>query len=100
MILDFNMKCPDNFRAFFLSVNKYLVLLSKSIYKIMHKNPKNVLAGVGSHPKTYENEAVNAMQDMAEATETAAKNHKDFNEATERVGNKGYHSYQHLCMEY
>ena len=20
----------------------------------MHKNPKNVLAGVGSHPKTYE----------------------------------------------
>ena len=89
------MKCPDNFRAFFLSVNKYLVLSSKSIYKIMHKNPKNVLAGVGSHPKTYENEAVNAMQDMAEATETAAKNHKDFKEATERVGNKWYNSHQH-----
>ena len=47
----------------------------------MHKNPKNVLAGVGSHSKTYENEVVNAMQDMAEATE--------------RVGNKWYHSHQH-----
>ena len=35
------------------------------------------------------------MQDMAEATETAAKNHKDFNEATEREGNKWYHSHQH-----
>ena len=61
----------------------------------MHKNPKNVLAGVGSHPKTYENEAVNVMQDMTEATETAAKNHKDFKEATERVGNKWYYSQQH-----
>lgn len=61
----------------------------------MHKNPKNVLAGVGSHSKTYENEAINAMQDMAEATETAAKNHKDFKEATERVGNKWYPSHQH-----
>ena len=45
--------------------------------------------------KEYQNEAVNAMQDMAEATETAGKNHKDFNEATERVGNKWYQSYKH-----
>lgn len=38
--------------------------------------------------KTYENEAVNAMQDMAAATESAAKSHKDFNEAAEAVSRK------------
>ena len=48
--------------------------------------------------KTYENEALNAMQDMAEATESAAKSHKDFNEAAEAVsrkGNKWYYSQTH-----
>ena len=48
--------------------------------------------------KTYENEAVNAMQDMAAATESASKSHKDFNEAAEAVsrkGNKRYYSQQH-----
>lgn len=61
----------------------------------MHKNPKSVLVGVGSHSKTYENEAVNAMQDMAAATESAAKSHKDFNEAVSRKGNKWYYSQTH-----
>ena len=53
---------------------------------------------MNENPKTYENGVVNAMQDMAAATESAAKSHKDFNEAAEAVsrkGNKGYYSQTH-----